>query len=208
MKTLVSAIYQDGYPFDILFKEVITTLDPNDLKENQVLVVWGGEDISPTLYKKKVSSMTWADRNPSVRDKIEWALMKRAAEIGIPIIGVCRGAQMLCALAGGYLIQHIENHSGSHRIKTVDGKNLKVNSIHHQMMMPSNTNHELVAWTDIPRSDVYYDEDKLVKVPNEPELIYFNDVKGFGIQWHPEMMPVDHPTTNYLFDKLYDYSVV
>ncbi len=203
-KRLVSGYYEDYYPFDSLpiFNSFITTQDPNDLREGDVLIIWGGADIHPSLYKKGRSRLSWAGEVPSHRDRIEWGLMQRAKELGIPIIGVCRGAQMLCALAGGYLIQHVNGHGGKHVVQTNDGQKFVTNSIHHQMMVPDRTNHELVAWTPAPLSDVYWDEDTPVARGIEPELIYFNDVKGFAVQWHPEMLDVQSTANQYFLNMI------
>lgn len=189
---LVSGYYEDYYPFNLLscFNSFYSTKNPDTLVTGDVLIIWGGSDIHPSLYNKKKSSMTWAGKQPSERDEVEWALMQRARELGLPIIGVCRGAQMLCALAGGHLIQHVNGHSGTHMVTTYKGTQIQTNSIHHQMMVPTGTDHTVIA--EIPKerllSDVYYDEDQKVDHQQEPEFIYFNAVKGFAIQWHPEMM--------------------
>ena len=198
---LVSAIYSDYYPFDQLpiVKDVATTTLPADLKKNGILVVWGGADISPSLYNRAVSKHTGADSRLSKRDHIEWELMKRAKELKIPIIGVCRGAQMLCALAGGFLIQHVEKHSGSHAVLTIDGEELITNSIHHQMMYPWGVEHKMLMSIKTPLSKVHLDVDTQIDIEEEPEYVYFPKVKGFAIQHHPEMMNVDSPATQYVF---------
>jgi gamma-glutamyl-gamma-aminobutyrate hydrolase PuuD len=129
--------------------------------------------------------------------------MQRASELGLPIIGVCRGAQMLCALAGGILFQHVNHHGGRHVVKTFDDREILVNSLHHQMMCPTGTNHELIAWMPQKLSDVYVDEDRLVpseEVVVEPEFVYFPDIKGFAIQWHPEMMQMDAEANQYVLN--------
>lgn len=191
----VSAYYTGYYPFNELnlFDEFYTAQNPNDLKKGDVLCVWGGADIYPGFYKKTLSSRSYAHHQPTPRDMIEWALMTRAKDLGIPIIGICRGAQMLCALAGGYLMQHVNNHGGrAHEVVTNKGTIYYANSLHHQMMVPANTKHIVLA--EIPKenllSDVYWDENNKVDHTQEPEMIFFNDVKGLAVQWHPEMMPV------------------
>lgn len=197
---LVSAIWTEFYPFNRFnfFSEGIATSDPDDLQPGDALIVWGGGDIHPSLYNRKHSSHSCAGRNPSQRDIIEWALMKRAKELGIPIIGICRGAQMLCALEGGYLYQHVTGHGGTHEVHTSDGVKFVTNSIHHQMMEPENTKHEMYGWVD-HRSKEYHDEDKILnQVEVEPELIYFPEAKGFAIQWHPEMMADSAAATKYI----------
>lgn len=198
---LVSAIYNDFHPFDQLpfVNEFLITSDPADLKEGDLLVVWGGSDISPSLYGKEVSHHTGANDYPSRRDSIEWALMQRAKELAAPIIGVCRGAQMLCALAGGYLIQDIDNHFGSHQVVTPDGTLFETNSIHHQMMYPWGIEHELLASVPEQLSRTHIDVEKNVEVPLEPEYVYFPTVQGFAIQWHPEAMSAKSNATQYIF---------
>ena len=203
---LVSAIYHGSYPFDNYFPlaEEVCTSDPNDLRKGDVLIVWGGGDISPTLYNKRVSRYTGASAKPSKRDEIEWDLMKAAKELCCPIIGVCRGGQMLTALAGGYLIQHVNNHSGYHSVTTVDHQLITVNSIHHQMMMPADSDHEVIAWASKVMSDVHIDEDQDIPVVKEPEFIYYPGLKGFAIQWHPEMMKAEAEATKYVCNFMKD----
>lgn len=197
---LYSAIWGDYYPFDTfeIFNDFQVAAGPEDLVNKGMLVVWGGEDISPSLYNAKVSRYTGATEEPSRRDRVEWALMNRAVELEMPIIGICRGAQMLCALAGGKLIQHVNGHGGHHFVDTHDGQSLMVNSLHHQMMYPFEVDHEMVAWSSIIRSEVHIDEDKDIEVPKEPEFVYFPKVKGFAIQWHPEMMRANTDATEYI----------
>lgn len=208
---LVSVLYDDFYPFaSVINKDhkpfpAVKTLEcidnPNDLTPDSVLLLWGGGDIHPSLYGKKRSKESGAYVNgPSRRDEIEWACLHRAVEIGVPIIGICRGAQMLCAAAGGYLMQHVDNHAGyGHTITTDTGDIYKVNSLHHQMMVPFEVDHELLAWSTQSLSDIYHDEDHILNhIKCEPELVVFPKIKGIAAQWHPEMMKEDAEATQYL----------
>lgn len=206
---LYSAYYSGNHPFDKLSRvtAVVNTIKPDDLQDPGILVIWGGEDISPSLYNKPVSSYTGASENLSRRDLIEHTLAARAIELGMPIIGVCRGAQLLCAMAGGHLIQHVNNHGGSHVVRTSDGVTLKVNSIHHQMMYPFNVEHEMRAWIEHHRSDIHVDvrENGVEfnnKPPIEPEYVYFPKIKGFAIQWHPEMMSETSVANQYILSNI------
>ncbi len=197
---LVSALYNDHHPFHTMdvFDDFDCVHSPDELRKNDVLIVHGGGDISPALYNKRLSRMSNGTEEPCWRDEIEWSIMRRAAELQVPIIGLCRGGQMLTALAGGYLIQHIENHYGTHPVVTADNKVFNVNSIHHQMMVPDGTDHELIAWSKRKLSGVYWDEDKTINRDIEPEFIYYPSLKGFALQWHPEMMPADCTANQYV----------
>lgn len=199
--------HTDCFPFDGLGTEIKAARKAEDITEkDSILIVWGGADINPKLYNHPQSRTT----HPSAtRDDVEWSLMKRAVELGIPIIGVCRGAQMLCALAGGFLIQDVRGHSGQHTVTTHEGDELNVNSIHHQMMAGlEKVQHELLAWSTERRSHQYVWKDDQVYYPPEgwvePEFVYFPLVKGFAIQWHPEMMSEGSAATRFVlneFDK-------
>lgn len=209
---IASVLCGDGYPFDALLdweedpviraRQVYAIDRPDELDKDAILVVWGGADIHPSLYKKGRSHYSEAATAPTKRDILEWECMQLAVKQGNPIIGVCRGAQMLCALAGGHLIQHIEGHGwNEHEVTTKDGRRLYTNSIHHQMMYPFDVEHDLVAWTSQPLSDVYMDEDVNRKdITKEPELVVFPQLKGVAVQWHPEGMHIATPATQLVFD--------
>lgn len=199
---LASCKYGTGqfYPFNNmgLFNDYKVVNEPTDLTADDCLVVWGGADIHTSYYNKQNKGYSHVGEKPSFRDQYEWACMQRAKELGIPIIGICRGAQMLCALAGGHLIQHVENHGSSHLAVTVDGQEFKVSSVHHQMLYPWNVNHEVVAWSKRILSEIHIDEDKDIEVPVEPEFVFFPEVKGVAIQWHPEFMDDEAVATEYI----------
>jgi gamma-glutamyl-gamma-aminobutyrate hydrolase PuuD len=123
-------------------------------------------------------------------------LLERAIEEKIPILGICRGAQLACAAAGGILIQHVDGHARSHSIKTSDGKEMVTSSLHHQMMFPWEVEHELIAWASPSRSNNYVGitEEEAKHIPEkdgiyvEPEIVWFPKIKCLAIQGHPEFM--------------------
>ncbi len=164
-----------------------------DYTQANVLMLTGGADILPHWYNEAPYKNTY--HSPS-RDDYEYAYFKEFEKQGKPILGICRGAQFLCAMAGGKLVQDCTGHGNSHLVHTYDGKELITSSLHHQMMRPEGTDHELLAWSD-QRSKHYFNGDG-VDVYNgvlerEPEVVYFKKIKGFGIQGHPEMMAEDAP---------------
>ena len=208
MTRLVSACYNDFYPFSGLLEisNRLVAEGPDDLRRGDILILWGGEDISPTIYGKRRSYYSGAKRGSlSNRDNIEMNLVCAAKDLEIPIIGVCRGAQLLCGLNNGYLFQHVTNHAvvREHMVYTEDGKNFFANSLHHQQMVPGG-NFELIAWTKAI-SAVYFDVDIDVKqhpLGVDPEFVYYPDCRGFAIQWHPEMMKSNCEATLYIGEKI------
>lgn len=213
IKTLYSALYRDnGYPFNQITRECIPVSTPDEIKDPEAaLIVWGGADINPGLYDHEIGTRTYPGGR---RDYMEWAMMKTAVKLGIPIIGVCRGAQMACALAGGFLIQHAENHAGSsHEVTTSDGRTFTTNSIHHQMMFaPSTVDHELLAWSTEQRSPKYlFRNDQEFVTPEdwkEPEFYYFPKIKAFAVQWHPEAMQLNCKATKYVLEQINERTAV
>jgi gamma-glutamyl-gamma-aminobutyrate hydrolase PuuD len=180
-------------PFDQVF-DACLQVNSETVSAVDCLVIWGGEDISPSIYNHPVSKYTYASENLSHRDRIEVSVCNRAMELGIPIIGICRGAQLLCALAGGSLVQHVTGHGRTHNIVTKDGEIYSTSSVHHQMMYPFDIEHEMIAWSDEKRSHNYINgEDKEIPLMHEestvePEIVWFPKIKGLAVQGHPEFM--------------------
>lgn len=186
---LYSFLYHTHDPFN-LFKEVVALRDPVDilsLKQGDgVLLLHGGADISPSLYGTKPNKYGNGSVIPSKRDAAEKQAILNAIFIGMPIIGICRGAQMLCAIDGGRLVQHIDGHVGrDHRIvDKYTNRVVRSNSVHHQMMVPREGN-DIIASCPIPTKGID-DEDREVIYPSVPEVVHFIQIKGIGIQGHPE----------------------
>lgn len=204
-----------GHPFDEIFDVVMAAYGPNAIEiaaqfvKKPVIVLWGGEDISPAIYNQKANEHTGAPDHLSERDRLEVAMANRAIALDIPIIGVCRGAQLMCALSGGSLVQHVTRHAGPyHQIITKDGAYYKCPSLHHQMMYPwpleEGKDFEKIAWMEKPISGCYLGEPdehgkpKELDVPYEPEILWFPKTKSLCIQSHPEFInDVKHPFVQY-----------
>lgn len=190
----------DVDPFDRRY-DAGMLVSPKSIQEGapiDALVIWGGEDISPCIYNSAVSKRTYAPAVPSRRDRIEMDACQAAIDRGIPLIGVCRGAQLVCALAGGRLIQHVNGHGGGHMMDTTEGTKVRTTSVHHQMMYPFDVEHELLAWAAPNRSDVYIigndETDPEMEGKVEPEVVWFPKIKALAIQGHPEF--VSNPDTD------------
>jgi len=188
MKVLYNALRPGYDPFQI-FQKVETAYTPQDLTANGVLLLHGGEDISPSIYGQEPIDQCYASREPAPRDVKEMALVEQAVKMGIPIIGLCRGAQLICAMDGGSLYQHCVGHAGGdHSLFDVETEEGYVtNSAHHQVMRPREHN-KIIA---ISQKDVMVWEtsDTAIKVSAIPEIVFFPYFKALAIQGHPEWNP-------------------
>lgn len=184
--------------FSSLFKDnvVISYHDFPTLTDKDVVFFGGGEDISPGIYGDMCIPYCHS-YSKSMRDLCELNHYERAVAAGAGMVGICRGAQFLCASNGGKLIQHVERHglSGYHPIETEDSTVISVTSTHHQMMYPYDVEHKMLGWTQKALSSFHlmYDKDspdgmKDVEIDLEPEVVYFPKSNSLGIQYHPEYM--------------------
>ncbi len=201
-----------------LFKETVSLFREKDfrslsaIEKGDVVMFGGGEDISPLLYNEKASKWAYAPATPSTRDEFETRAYHKAIEVGAKCFGICRGAQLLCALAGGKLIQHITNHGGTHWIETNTGDKYITSSAHHQMMWPfelPKDHFEVLGWSDPPRSQYYVFNEKHIenKVEIEPEIVYFTKINSLGVQGHPEFMSERAPFVRYSRELLTKYLI-
>ena len=186
-------------PFNI-FSKVETAMSPDQLKPGGALLLHGGEDISPSIYNHKVSNFCHAGDKPSKRDQFEIDMANRAIDLEMPIIGICRGAQLVCALDGGYLVQHIVGHGydGHIVINPENGQRLgKSNTAHHQMMMPRKSKTNLILGIVNEIITGFEQDDKLRSYEGAIELVHFKKINALGIQGHPEwMQPSDEYVAN------------
>lgn len=198
-------------PFGSLFPGGGVNVIKEGFDSVSAILLWGGEDLHPSYYGENAHrSSDKYGVSPSPRDVQEWKAMVYAKAHQIPIIGVCRGAQFLCAFAGGRVIQDVSGHNrGTHPVTCVIRDEVvveyKTSSAHHQMMYPFDVDHEMLAWTS-SRSD-YYDgfpsHDMTGKV--DPEVVYFPKIRGLAIQGHPEWMQEDDLFVQWCLSKIEDY---
>jgi putative glutamine amidotransferase len=161
------------------------------------LVLMGGSDVAPESYGEQAIKPEWSgDR---VRDQYEIGLLKAFMARSKPVLGVCRGAQVINVAMGGTLWQdiatqvpHALNHrnwtiyeNNAHATTLVPGSGLarlypgittvKTNSIHHQAVKALGRNLVVEAWSE---------PDRLVEAIRWTGPSYV-----FAVQWHPEFHP-------------------
>lgn len=169
----------------------------NSMAEADLVVFTGGEDVDPAMYgEEEVHPRTHFN---TLRDGHENIAFDQAEMLGIPMIGICRGAQFLCMENGGVLIQDQPN-PGPHKMFTYDGNEFTTSSMHHQAMFPFNLpdeDYRVIGWTKGLLAHHQNGKQEEMDPPVECEVVYFPVTKCLGIQGHPEMMAIDSPAVIY-----------
>lgn len=172
------------------------------------LLVPGGEDVTPALYgQDPVPQVTYMNE---AKDRMEQALIRLAAEQGLPIFGICRGIQLLNVCFGGTLYQDLPAQVGSnichaqdmairsqltHRVELTPGslmeellgqEPLYVNSYHHQALKDPAPGFTVTARAS----------DGVIEAVEDPAR------NLYAVQWHPEELVGPHPRFRPLFRHL------
>ncbi|MGN9776778.1 gamma-glutamyl-gamma-aminobutyrate hydrolase family protein [Micromonospora sp. H33] len=171
-------------------------LDAGVLRVLDGLVLAGGPDIDPDRYGQVPGPRT--DARPA-RDAGELTLLTGALAADLPVLGVCRGMQLLVVAAGGTLHQHLpdvvghERHRpapavyGAHAVRFAPGSLAatvmagidRVNSYHHQAVADPG-GLAVTGWSD----------DGVVEAVEDLRRTFL-----LGVQWHPEEEPDPRPIT-------------
>ena len=179
----------------------------NDITNADLVLFTGGEDVTPALYGESENPRTG---NNLDRDMKELEEFKKAKELGLPLIGICRGSQFACVLAGGKLVQHQQNPLYLHPIKLINGEEIIITSTHHQAQYPyllPEDNYKLIGWTNgISKMHEGGNEEEM-SLPDgkEAEIVYYPKIKALAIQGHPESLFQDYgtrPSVNKTIDYL------
>ena len=153
------------------------------------LVITGGRDVEPASYGQSPHAET--DRPDTTRDAWEFALLAEALRRRMPVLGICRGAQLLNVALGGTLHQHLPEAIGDDghrvgngvfapmtvrttagtRLAEVMGQSCRVQCYHHQAIDEVATGLVVSARADDGVVEA-------VELPGEDFVL--------AVQWHPE----------------------
>jgi putative glutamine amidotransferase len=160
------------------------------------LMLAGGADIDPAVYGERRHRKTTNTRPE--RDRAEIALALNALERGMPVLGICRGMQLLNVALGGTLVQHLPDDVGhtdhrrslgsfdnaDHDVRLAPGSlaaracgelRHATKSHHHQAVDTLGGGVEASGWSVL---------DDLVEAIEVPDSRW-----ALGVQWHPEVDP-------------------
>lgn len=156
------------------------------IEHKDYLYLMGGVDIDSHRYNKKPHP---AAQHPNLgRDEKEFSAVKAYMAADKPIIGVCRGAQLLCIANGGELWQHSLHHNQSHNLMIKHGVIPNATAGHHQIMRLDSVpeeDYKVIAWCPF-YTPVYDEEGGQHILEAAPEVVWFPKTKCLAIQPHPE----------------------
>lgn len=166
------------------------------------VIVTGGGDIDPQKYGEEKHAKT--DGIDSERDAFELAIVRAAIARDMPLLGICRGLQIMNVALGGTLLQDVadlvenaQQHKqqdekisyadtfqtvtltdGNNPLRSiVDGDTLDVNTFHHQCIGALAPSLQVMART----------ADGLIEAVYNPKMTF-----GMAVQWHPELLAHNH----------------
>jgi gamma-glutamyl-gamma-aminobutyrate hydrolase PuuD len=158
-----------------------------------VVIFTSGADIHPAAYGEQLHPETKPQPARDIQEIVEFS---RALARSLPMIGIGRGAQLLCALAGGRLVQHQCHPNAVHKMATWDGEELTVPSKHHQAQYPWGlpaSDFKLMGWS-VNESPFHFDAhgkemvNGVVEGDKEAEVVYYKKINALCIQFHPHLM--------------------
>lgn len=154
------------------------------------VVIGGGDNIDPVHYGAQGDGLAEYDVE---RDHFEIDILRRVLETSVPVLGICRGAQLVNVVLGGTLHQDLRplrkrtpNRNSAFPVKNVtlapdsrlaghmQTEQTRVNSLHHQAV-----NHVAEALRPCA-----WDSDGFIQAVESPAWPFL-----VGVQWHPEYLP-------------------
>jgi putative glutamine amidotransferase len=163
------------------------------------LLLPGGADVDPVFYGESMNGALTP--NPEL-DRLELAAARWAVEHDLPMLGICRGQQVINVALGGSLVQHIEGHApegardwlhhgfhvepSSQLASVLGGTRFEVNSHHHQAVKELGSGLVAVAWAD----------DGTIEGVERAS----GDAWLLAVQFHPEDLVPNHAASNRLLE--------
>lgn len=153
-----------------------------NLKKYDCLVIPGGHNVTPSLYGAERARETYG--TDIDKDRMQIKAIRKFAKAKKPILGVCRGNQIVNVALGGTIHQHLPKtgwHRGRRTIRfkkgswlyPIFGKKESVHHYHHQCIKKLAPGLIATAWDD---------EDDLI------EGFEHKTLPIYGVQWHPDCM--------------------
>jgi gamma-glutamyl-gamma-aminobutyrate hydrolase PuuD len=152
------------------------------------IILTGGGDVNPARYGEKPHKEVYGTSEQ--RDKLEFWLVARARERGIPIMGICRGSQVLNVAHGGTLDQNIyddkgtEDHWGTQLFVKVARRSRLARALGTHVMQSSHYHHQAVRTVGDGLRPIAWASDGTIEAVESDAK---NPHYVLGVQFHPEM---------------------
>lgn len=166
--------------------EAVRSMDLALARECDALLLPGGGDADPALYGQEVRGSNPPDHE---RDRDELELIRLFLSQEKPILGICRGHQMLNIALGGTLIQDLPDERHRHDAQTDTDRVHRVRSVHPLMIelygenfVSNSSHHQAVDRLGDGLVPTCVSEDGVI------EGIVHENGKVLGVQFHPERM--------------------
>jgi putative glutamine amidotransferase len=184
------------FPVIVPVVEGTTACLPQYMEKMDGLLLVEGEDIEPKRYASQKANYQYLQKTHPTKDEIEIRLLRHALRRKVPILGICRGSQLLNVVCGGTLYGDVQKEKRSslkhinyrhydtyrHLVTVAPGtplenwynrKTLRVNSYHHQGIRELAPRFKPMACAEDGLIEAYYDPEADFQV---------------GLQFHPERM--------------------
>jgi putative glutamine amidotransferase len=168
----------------------LTAADPDVLGRLDGVLLAGGADLNPATYGAEPDPATtdWRDD----RDAGEFALARAALAADVPLLGICRGLEVLVAATGGSLLQHLPDvlgedvHRGGSGVFAEHSVRLQPGSQIHSILGDEVTgcpsyHHQGVASVAGGLTAVGWADDDVIEAVEMPGRRF-----AIGVLWHPE----------------------
>lgn len=151
------------------------------------IILIGGQNVDPKFYHAENEAIN--DDFFLARDYYELAIIKEAIKQNKPILGICRGLQLMNVHLGGTLLQNIPNH----------WQELPSDSLHHDIVIDS-TSPLASIYGQKPYINSFHHQaidqlaDGLTVIARDPRdgiieaVVGTDDIAFLGVQWHPELL--------------------
>ncbi len=175
--------------------------DADDIKKYDALILSGGVDIHPKYYNNNKVSYTHSPKKfNEQRDEFEIALFKNAQTANIPVLGICRGLQLINCILNGTLMQDLGDDANKiHKAEVIN--HIQKDKAHGLDIEEATTLHEIVKTNRLVVNSAHHQtisklgEGLKVNCRSDDGLIEgFERENGIGkpfllaVQWHPERM--------------------
>jgi putative glutamine amidotransferase len=202
----VDSLHRAGAVGAVLASQSPTELDVAALLDRfDGLVVTGGVDVDPARYGQQPHQETYGWEPDT--DEWELALLQAAIDADMPVLGICRGAQILNVLRGGTLDQHVPDQVGEGVHGIPNGGGGKPNTI--QLTPGSRVaaafdavevvgnchHHQAIGSVGKGLVVTGRTADGVVEAVEDPDASWL-----VAVQWHPEDSSADDPVQQRLFD--------